>query len=381
MSLDTTQIGTYVDRNVDEILKSVLFGFDSQELVTFRPGIKHKESIGKMASDALWQAGACGFTSKGMTNLNEVEIEVTPLKINETICQQDLDNTYYNLLGKAGAIAGDADFVLEEMYVEEKIAQAQKSLEKHIWLGDTASSDTSINQIDGLVKDILANIPDARTGSLTAMADNSDHTGVYTTFTTSAAHGLEEGQRVTISSTTNYDGTYTARVNSSTSFDLEVAFVADDATGTWTEVQDQKLSRSASVYDDAKALINTMPADFFDLEGQQLVMSRANYRSLINELVDLGGSGNFHFGSELLSFPRSFMLPGEEVKITYAKGLTGDNGLYLSFKENFWVGTDLVNDFETARFWYDDSEDEHRFMLKVKVGTKVAYSQWVAASV
>ncbi len=58
-----------------------------------------------------------------------------------------------------------------------------------------------------------------------------------TTTTVTATHTFSAGDRVTITGTTNYDGTYViASVSTTVSFVIEKAYVADDATGTvtWT---------------------------------------------------------------------------------------------------------------------------------------------------
>ncbi len=65
-------------------------------------------------------------------------------------------------------------------------------------------------------------------GTITAMADNSDS---GTTISSTSVYF--DGEQVTISSTTSYNGTFRIfNVVASTSFDIQVAFVADDATGT-----------------------------------------------------------------------------------------------------------------------------------------------------
>lgn len=70
-----------------------------------------------------------------------------------------------------------------------------------------------------------------RTGVITAFADNGSG---GTTVTVSVAHGLSI-QAVTIAGTTNYNGTFAVSnaTPAGTTFDIPVAFVADDATGTF----------------------------------------------------------------------------------------------------------------------------------------------------
>lgn len=76
--------------------------------------------------------------------------------------------------------------------------------------------------------DSTTGFPTPDTGSITAFANNGKGTKV-----TSASHGLKGG-KVVISSTTNYDGTFYIQDVTTNTFVIQKAYVADDATGTWT---------------------------------------------------------------------------------------------------------------------------------------------------
>jgi hypothetical protein len=52
---------------------------------------------------------------------------------------------------------------------------------------------------------------------------------------TAAAHGFEEGQQVEIILTTNYNGVFVIANVTTDTFDIEAAWVADDATGVLLE--------------------------------------------------------------------------------------------------------------------------------------------------
>ncbi len=67
--------------------------------------------------------------------------------------------------------------------------------------------------------------------SITAFADSIANPGVETDVA-SVGHGMITGETVTISGTTNYDGTYTVTVIDADNFTIPVVFVADDATGS-----------------------------------------------------------------------------------------------------------------------------------------------------
>lgn len=75
---------------------------------------------------------------------------------------------------------------------------------------------------------------DSRNGSITAFA--TANAGAKTEVA-SATHGLTNGDVVTISGTTSYNGTHVISDSAAGTFEIEVAFVADDGASTWKQRQ------------------------------------------------------------------------------------------------------------------------------------------------
>jgi|21_taG_2_1085346.scaffolds.fasta_scaffold00651_14 hypothetical protein len=76
----------------------------------------------------------------------------------------------------------------------------------------------------------------------------ADGTGGFTTVT-DTAHGRSNGDIVTISGTTNYNGTFTISSVATNTFKIEKAFVANDATGTYTAGTPYEFEMSMSFVD------------------------------------------------------------------------------------------------------------------------------------
>ena len=74
---------------------------------------------------------------------------------------------------------------------------------------------------------------ESRNGIITAFADG----GGGTVTVTSASHGLANGDAVTISGTTNYNGTFAVSSVADDTFKITDTWVADDATGSWVQRQ------------------------------------------------------------------------------------------------------------------------------------------------
>uniref|UniRef100_A0A6M3IUC7 Uncharacterized protein n=1 Tax=viral metagenome TaxID=1070528 RepID=A0A6M3IUC7_9ZZZZ len=77
-------------------------------------------------------------------------------------------------------------------------------------------------------------IPPTLSGSITAFADYSG-TVTGTVSVTDASHGLATGQTITISGTTNYNGTYSITKIDDNTFYITATWVATE-TGTWVRV-------------------------------------------------------------------------------------------------------------------------------------------------
>lgn len=99
------------------------------------------------------------------------------------------------------------------------------------------------------------------TGSITVFAD----AGGGQVTVTSASHGLHNNDSVTITGTTNYNGTYTISAVNTNTFQITATFNGDDATGTWsttgwTEVSSVNFDKDArcdfEVYADKIYFVN-----------------------------------------------------------------------------------------------------------------------------
>jgi len=380
MTLETSKISDYIKNNAEIFIKQVLFKFSSAENMRVRPGIKHKETFGRIATDAVFKAASCGWNPAGVTQLDDIELGVTKFEIKENVCQQTLDDTYYNLLGQAGSLADDAEFNLEKEYVDAKIAKVQDGIERLVWRGkESLGINNPLGQFDGLVERIMSNIPDARTGNVTAVADVADQP--YVEVTIDAVVALENGQDITIAGTTDYNGTFeihnACTLAATSTFYIRAAFTSDQ-TGTWTEVQDSLIAKTASGIDDFYTMADSLDDEFMELPDLKYYLEPKDFRALTKEIINIGGSGNYNI--DLTKPTKKFMFPGEEVEVVRTMGLSGEGKRIMTYKDNLWFGTDLISDYETVKFFYDEGEDTHKFMMKMKGGTQVAHAHMVAVA-
>ena len=169
MSLDLTGIAAYIQENPNEIASEAVLGLKSLDYLTVQPGVRSSMKVNKIVTDAILQAGGCGWSPSGTTTLSQRELTVSTYKVEEALCDEDLMPTIYQLIGKG---ANDENFSLENAYVDLKVKTIQNSLDNLIWKADTSGTDL----FDGILKVATADVPSgnliARTGSLIADIDS-----------------------------------------------------------------------------------------------------------------------------------------------------------------------------------------------------------------
>lgn len=83
----------------------------------------------------------------------------------------------------------------------------------------------------------------------------------------------------------------------------------------------------------------------------------------------------FHYDAPNGDF--ELFIPGTNVKVVATRGLNGTNRIIGSYSANLYVGTDLLNEFEDFKIFYDDIADDVKFRMKGKLGVQVAFPEHV----
>lgn len=183
------------------------------------------------------------------------------------------------------------------------------------------------------------------TASITAFADSSTSPGVKTTVT-SATHGLINNEAVAITGTTSYNGTSLITDVTTNTFDIEVVFVADDATGTWDSssidqtdirIKSDNVQGNDDSTSFANAVLNT---------PQTVTIASANVAVAVNGVNWQGAALDEEFTVSVAGVityiglkTRIFNLDG---RLTLVKSGGGSDFIDAGFRVN---GTDLLIDF------------------------------------
>jgi hypothetical protein len=94
MSLNVAGLTAYVDQERMALIKKMILSGRSVRYLTVQPDIKSAASINLLSSNLIAQSGGCGFTNTGTTILTQQTLNVCPLKVNESICLDQLEQYY-----------------------------------------------------------------------------------------------------------------------------------------------------------------------------------------------------------------------------------------------------------------------------------------------
>ena len=128
-------------------------------------------------------------------------------------------------------------------------------------------------------------------------------------------------------------------------------------------------SSATSIADRIEAVIMAIPENILD--KTTVFVSPANFRKLAFELVKAYKYNANMFGSEVED--KDIVFPGSSVKVHKTIGLEGSDKIYASPLVNMVYGTDLMNDEEKIRFWYDDNSELFKYSIHWVSGVKTLY--------
>ena len=147
--------------------------------------------------------------------------------------------------------------------------------------------------------------------------------------------------------------------------------VPNDATGSFT---------STNALDKLDALIENIPADVADRDDWTIWISTANFRKYI---VALRNANNYYFDMNAEDVRTGILqsvypfAPG--IKVAGTIGISG-NRIALMPDAYAVVGTDLLSDVDNFQLWYDINADQLKHRLKSKLGSQVAFPEYIISN-
>lgn len=172
---DVNTLPDYVKQNESELLVKAIFGAPTMGHINMQTGVKYQDALNILAVDPVLQERTCGWNEDGDVNFEQEIIEAAPLKVNMSLCTEDLRKKWMN--EKVRAVAGGETLPFEEKISDEIVANIQRQVEKLLWQGDKAGNSdlidgflvrakakgtnvaSSASDVYGRVKDVYTAIP------------------------------------------------------------------------------------------------------------------------------------------------------------------------------------------------------------------------------
>ena len=144
-------------------------------------------------------------------------------------------------------------------------------------------------------------------------------------------------------------------------------FAADNNTVSTT------LTGLTSAYDAVKAVYFDM-TDVALEKGGIIFVDPAVFRALLNDLTVL----NYYHYDMGNGAKDEFILPGTDVRIVKAPGLSGTHGIVGTFGDNLVYGTDMENDSELVDLWWSNDDRLFKYQVKWNMGVAYHFSEHIA---
>lgn len=145
---------------------------------------------------------------------------------------------------------------------------------------------------------------------------------------------------------------------------------ASASTVSATGVTGYTSANAISVID---AVIAAIPQDIMAADNLVIFTSYGDFRTYVTALRN---ANLYHFdGTAAANF--SIKVPGTNITVKAVRGLNTAGRIYCSTADNFYLGTDLLNDAESFKLVYNPYTDEVQFLAKWKLGVQVAYPEFV----
>lgn len=166
-------------------------------------------------------------------------------------------------------------------------------------------------------------------------------------------------------------------VNGGTYLDLAdgLLTILDAASGSTIDGSVSGKTLAANPYDVISNIIAVLPDETIDMNNV-IFVGYDVYRKFIAELQ---AKNLYHYTADLTS-AMEIVIPGTNVKLVGVPGLIGTGKAVATYPENLYLGTDMLNDKETADFWFSKDDDVFKLKISFAIGTQVAFPDLVVVA-
>jgi hypothetical protein len=316
-SYDLAGLQTYVDQLNSDIISEAVLTPVTMDYVNVIPGIKGTMNVNLLSEDVTVQTGtSCGWTDAGEVTFTTAPVTVQALKVNQSLCLQELNTLWLGQYLNAGSYNENAPF--EQAIIDLQTKQIKKSNELRLWQANTGS-----------------------TGN----------------FSGSTFPGFQQ-------------------IFASAEFAADGGVVLTGQTALCSVTGSNATEKANNVLAQVDNLINRMSADIYSREDIVIFMSESQFKCYLQAVRNVN---NFYIDSAAVGkvgSVYSIFHPQTNYKVVGVPGLNGSNLIVLGAQQYFLVGTDLTSDEDSFRAWWSQDFQEVRIMAAWKIGTAIAFPQF-----
>jgi hypothetical protein len=314
---DLGGLSTYVDQLNSDIISEAVLSPVTMDYVNVVVGVKGTQNVNLLSETLSVQTGtSCGWTNAGEVTFTTAPVTVASLKVNQSLCLQELNTLWLGQYLNAGSYNENAPF--EQAIIDLQTKQIKRSNELRLWQANTGS-----------------------TGNFSG----STFPGFQQIFA-SASYTADGGVKLT------------------------------GQTALCSVTGSNATEKANAVLQQIDNLINVMSADIYSREDIVIFMSEQQFKCYLQAVRNVN---NFYIDSAAVGkvgSVYSIFHPQTNYKVVGVPGLNGSNLIALGPQQFFLVGTDLTSDEDSFRAWWSQDFQEVRIMASWKIGTAIAFPQF-----
>lgn len=152
MAFVVSSLPDYVNQNSKELISKSVFSAPSVRHLNLMTGVKYKEAIQLLNTEAGLQERTCGWNASGDVTFSQAIMEVGAYKVNMSLCEEALRKKWMN--SEVMTAAGAEVLPFEEKITDEIVASVANQIEKKIWQADKSAQTPDL--FNGLLTQIKA---------------------------------------------------------------------------------------------------------------------------------------------------------------------------------------------------------------------------------
>ena len=150
---DVSEIGTYVDEQSEDIYTQLLYSSGLTSRIQVMEGVKGSEKIKLLNVDFdLQLADGCELEDDGTVVFTDKTISTERLGVQFSLCNENLNGTWAQMLLAIGANRQDEEMPLEGVIAAYVVRSSKKKNQDLMFKGDTTLLGTDLRFYDGFLK-------------------------------------------------------------------------------------------------------------------------------------------------------------------------------------------------------------------------------------